>query len=152
MPTNRRFPPRRVEIGYYVVVEGSVVLTNEQGKPVGGDGTKRHLGPNDDARIQACLMLRQRTPLNSKVALIQRPDQLWEKLERSLRVCCFRFPETAVDKGASAWRWHRSDQYFISRDGWFCAHSIWRSLGGASLIPRRGAALFSRRLPRSPEE
>jgi hypothetical protein len=53
--------PGRVEIGYYVVVEGNVVLTDEQGKPIGVEGTKRCLGPNDDARIQACLMLRQRT-------------------------------------------------------------------------------------------
>jgi hypothetical protein len=53
--------PGRVETGHYVFVEGSVILTDEQGRPIGGDGTKKFIGldcPNH--RNVACMMLRQR--------------------------------------------------------------------------------------------
>jgi hypothetical protein len=53
--------PGRVETGYYVFVEGSVVLTDEQGRPIGGDGTKRFIGLDGHHRNVACTMLRQRT-------------------------------------------------------------------------------------------
>ena len=46
----------RVEIGYYCVADGAVVLTDENGKPIGD--AKRHLNPGDDARLIACAMLR----------------------------------------------------------------------------------------------
>ena len=42
----------RVEIGYYCVADGHVVLTDENGKPIGD--AKRHLNPGDDARLIAC--------------------------------------------------------------------------------------------------
>jgi hypothetical protein len=53
--------PGAVETGYYVFVEGSVVLTDEQGRPIGGDGTKRFIGLDGHHRNVACMMLRQRT-------------------------------------------------------------------------------------------
>jgi len=53
--------PGRVETGYYVFVEGSVVLTDERGRPLGRDGTKRYIGLAGHHRNVACMMLRQRT-------------------------------------------------------------------------------------------
>ena len=50
--------PGRVEIGYYCVADGHVVLTDENGKPTGED--KRYLNPGGDARLIACSMLRAR--------------------------------------------------------------------------------------------
>ena len=44
--------------GFYVVVDGAVVLTDRDGKPIGAD--KRHLNPGDDARLVACWMVRAR--------------------------------------------------------------------------------------------
>jgi hypothetical protein len=46
----------KIQIGYYVVVDGFVVLTDEHGRPT-GDG-KRLLNEGGDARIIACAMLR----------------------------------------------------------------------------------------------
>lgn len=46
--------------GYYVFVEGSVVLTDEKGRPIGGDGTKRYIGLDGHHRNVACMLLRQR--------------------------------------------------------------------------------------------
>jgi hypothetical protein len=46
----------RIEVGYYVVVEGSVVLTDEQGRPI---GERVRIG-NGDPRGIACSMLRRR--------------------------------------------------------------------------------------------
>jgi hypothetical protein len=54
--------PGRVEVGHYVVVEGSVVLTDDQGKPIGD--TKRPILKGEDARLIACAMLRQRSGRN----------------------------------------------------------------------------------------
>jgi len=48
----------RVEIGYYCVADGHVVLTDENGKPTGED--KRYLNPGGDAKLIACSMLRAR--------------------------------------------------------------------------------------------
>jgi hypothetical protein len=64
--------PGRVEVGYYVVVEGNVVLTDEQGRPIGTEDTKRPLG-NGDARLIACAMLRQRTRSVAKSRGFNRP-------------------------------------------------------------------------------
>jgi hypothetical protein len=50
--------PGRVEIGWYEVVDRHVVLTDENGRPV---GDKRYLNPGADARLIACAMLRQRS-------------------------------------------------------------------------------------------
>ena len=49
--------PGEVAIGYYCVVDGYVVLTDADGKPL---GTKRHLSPGGDARLIACRMIRER--------------------------------------------------------------------------------------------
>jgi hypothetical protein len=45
----------RVEVGYYVVVDGGVVLTDEHGKPV---SDKQRIG-DGDPRLIACVMLRR---------------------------------------------------------------------------------------------
>ena len=55
-------PPRgqfagEVAIGYYVVFENQVILTDADGKPV---GDKRHLETGADARLIACRMVRER--------------------------------------------------------------------------------------------
>jgi len=47
--------PGEVAIGYYCVVDGYVVLTDESGKPV---GDKRSLDSGIDARSIACRMVR----------------------------------------------------------------------------------------------
>ena len=46
-----------VAIGYYCVVEGYVVLTDADGKPLGSD--KHHIG-SGDAHMIACRMVRSR--------------------------------------------------------------------------------------------
>jgi hypothetical protein len=56
-PPRGTFPGEVVE-GFYCVVDGSVVLTDESGKPIGAD--KRHLSPGEDARLVACRMVRAR--------------------------------------------------------------------------------------------
>jgi hypothetical protein len=63
----------RVEVGYYVFVEGSVVLTDEQGRPLGGDDTKRFIGPDGHANNVACTMLRQRTRSIARSRSFNRP-------------------------------------------------------------------------------
>jgi hypothetical protein len=50
--------PGRVEEAWYCVADGCVVLTDADGKPIGGE--KCHLSPGDDARLIACRMLRAR--------------------------------------------------------------------------------------------
>jgi len=50
--------PGRIEIGYYCVADGHVVLTDENGKPTGEE--KRYLNPGGDAKLIACSMLRAR--------------------------------------------------------------------------------------------
>jgi hypothetical protein len=64
--------PGRIEIGHYVIADGAVILTDEKGRPIGGDGTKRHLG-NGDVRLIACAMLRQRTRSVAKSRSFNRP-------------------------------------------------------------------------------
>src|SRR5215469_16402616 len=49
--------PGEVAIGYYCVVDGYVVLTDENGKPL---GDKRSLDSGIDARSIACRMVRSR--------------------------------------------------------------------------------------------
>jgi hypothetical protein len=66
--------PGRVEIGYYVVVEGNVVLTDEHGKPLSGVD-KRYVGPNGDPHLIACVMLRQRSRAIAKSRSFNRPIQ-----------------------------------------------------------------------------
>jgi hypothetical protein len=46
----------KIAVGHYCVVEGYVVMTDENGKPT-GDGT-RLLNKDGDARLIACAMLR----------------------------------------------------------------------------------------------
>jgi hypothetical protein len=53
--------PGRVETGYYCVADGFVILTDEQGRPV---GDKQRVG-DGDPRLIACMMLRQRKRLQS---------------------------------------------------------------------------------------
>lgn len=53
--------PGRVETGHYVFVEGSVILTDEQGRPIGGNGTKQHIGLDGHHRNVASMLLRQWT-------------------------------------------------------------------------------------------
>jgi hypothetical protein len=57
--------PGRVEVGYYVFVEGNVILTDEEGKPIGGDDTKRYIGLDGHHRNVACMMLRRRSRASS---------------------------------------------------------------------------------------
>ena len=49
--------PGEVAIGYYCVVDGYVVLTDADGKPLGSD--KCDIG-SGDARVIACRMVRSR--------------------------------------------------------------------------------------------
>ena len=48
----------KVEIGYYCVADGHVVLTDESGKPT-GDG-KRLLNPGGDPKLIAVAMMKAR--------------------------------------------------------------------------------------------
>jgi hypothetical protein len=50
--------PGKVAIGYYVVADSHVVLTDEIGKPIGNE--KYYIEPGTDARLIACRMLRKR--------------------------------------------------------------------------------------------
>jgi len=65
--------PGRVETGYYVFMEGSVILTDEQGRPIGGGGTKQFVGLDGHHRNVACIMLRQRTRSIAKSRSVNRP-------------------------------------------------------------------------------
>jgi len=47
----------KIAIGHYMIVEGAVVLTDADGKPVGN--VKHTLSPGEDARLVACRMLRR---------------------------------------------------------------------------------------------
>jgi hypothetical protein len=49
--------PAEVAIGYYCVVDGYVVLTDADGKPLGSD--QCHIG-SGDAHLIACRMVRNR--------------------------------------------------------------------------------------------
>jgi hypothetical protein len=44
--------------GYYCIVDGAVILTDEHGKPI--DETKHHVSPGQDARLIACMLVRRR--------------------------------------------------------------------------------------------
>ena len=48
----------KIEIGYWCVADGHVVLTDEDGRPT-GDG-RRLLNPGDDARLIAVAMMKAR--------------------------------------------------------------------------------------------
>jgi uridine kinase len=50
--------PGKVAEGYYVVVDGCVVLTDQAGKPLGSE--KHYLDSDGDARLIACRILRRR--------------------------------------------------------------------------------------------
>jgi hypothetical protein len=56
-PKGTTFPGEVAE-GYYCVADGAVVLTDEHGKPTGD--AKHHLGPGQDARGIACMLVRRR--------------------------------------------------------------------------------------------
>jgi hypothetical protein len=64
--------PGEVVIGHYCVVEGSVVLTDETGKPIAG-AAKHQLGPGEDARLRACLMVRNNRRGRASVGGFNRP-------------------------------------------------------------------------------
>jgi hypothetical protein len=49
--------PGEVAVGYYVVFENCVIMTDEDGKPISGVA-KHHLGPGEDARLVACRLVR----------------------------------------------------------------------------------------------
>jgi hypothetical protein len=51
--------PGKIAEGWYCVVDGHVVLTDEVGKPLGD--SKRYLGPDGDARVLAARMMRGRS-------------------------------------------------------------------------------------------
>jgi hypothetical protein len=50
--------PGKVAEGWYCVADNHVVLTDQDGKPIGDN--KRYLNPGGDARLIACRMLRGR--------------------------------------------------------------------------------------------
>jgi hypothetical protein len=52
--------PGRVEVGYYVVNEGTVVLVEQNGMPIDRHRLTRKLGPGADAKLTACMLMRQR--------------------------------------------------------------------------------------------
>jgi hypothetical protein len=60
-----------VAIGYYCLVEGSVVLTDENGKPTGAD--RRPVLPGEDAHLIACRMVRSGRKAQASVAGFNRP-------------------------------------------------------------------------------
>jgi hypothetical protein len=49
--------PGEIAEGWYCVVDGHVVICDQNGKPL---GPKRHLEPGADARLIACRMVRER--------------------------------------------------------------------------------------------
>jgi hypothetical protein len=51
--------PGEVAEGWYVVFENNVILTDQDGKPITGVA-KQHIGPDGDARLIACRMIRNR--------------------------------------------------------------------------------------------
>jgi len=48
----------KVEIGYWCTADQHVVLTDENGRPIGGE--KRLIGPGDDPKLLAISMMRAR--------------------------------------------------------------------------------------------
>jgi hypothetical protein len=67
--------PGRVEIGHYVYVDGFVVLTDAEGKPIGGEDSKRYIGSEAQARTQAALMLRERSRATARSRSFSAPIQ-----------------------------------------------------------------------------
>jgi hypothetical protein len=56
-------PPRgnfsgEIAEGWYCIVDGFLVMTDQDGKPI--DGEKHYLGPEDDARLKACRLVRSK--------------------------------------------------------------------------------------------
>jgi hypothetical protein len=64
--------PGEVAIGYYVVFENNVILTDGAGKPIAGV-TKHYLTADQDARGIACQMVRDRRKGRASVAGFNRP-------------------------------------------------------------------------------
>lgn len=67
--------PGRVEIGHFVYVDGFIVLTDADGRPIGGEGTKRYIGSEAQARTQAALMLRERSRAAARSRSFSAPIQ-----------------------------------------------------------------------------
>jgi hypothetical protein len=65
--------PGKIAEGWYCVADNFVVLTDSEGKPVGD--AKRHLGPDGDARLIACRLLRQRENARSSNSSFSGPIQ-----------------------------------------------------------------------------
>jgi hypothetical protein len=59
-----------VAVGHYCVVEGAVVLTDENGKPM---GDKRPILPGEDPHLIACRMVRSGRKARASVAGFNRP-------------------------------------------------------------------------------
>jgi hypothetical protein len=57
--------------GWYVVFENNVILTDQNGKPVGAP--KHQLGPGEDARLIACRMVRNNRKGRASAAGFNRP-------------------------------------------------------------------------------
>ena len=49
--------PGAVAVGWYCVVDNAVVLTDEDGRPLGSD--KRCLNPGEDVHLVACRLVRR---------------------------------------------------------------------------------------------
>ena len=49
--------PGEVAEGWYVIVDGCLVMTDQDGKPV--DSEKHYLKAGEDARLKACRLVRQ---------------------------------------------------------------------------------------------
>ena len=65
--------PGKVLIGYYMVVEDAVVITDENGKPTGSE--KHHLSADGDPQIVACRMLRRQQNAKGSSGDFNRPLQ-----------------------------------------------------------------------------
>jgi len=58
--------PGEIAEGWYVVLENTVILTDQDGKPTGA--AKHFLAPNEDARLVACRLVRNNRKGGTRVA------------------------------------------------------------------------------------
>ncbi len=58
--------PGKIAEGWYCIADNAVVLTDQNGKPIGNE--KHHLEPGGDARLIASRMLRRRQKGGSSVS------------------------------------------------------------------------------------
>jgi hypothetical protein len=57
--------PGEIAEGWYVVIDGAVIMTDADGKPTGQ--AKQHLNPGADARGVACAIVRERSRHRSSI-------------------------------------------------------------------------------------